>query len=243
MAEVDIAPELYSEIEKRFKRSVREDATIKSVTEKVKRNRATGKDITAAAERLGTHASDALRAVLTPDRLPDGVMYWNIGDKTIRPLMQSVYDTVNTLAVSQKRSVDIIRNIAIGISLGTDPTDRIDTIIGFATNSKTPEELDNALDIPVKTTALDFKDDFDKRNAEIRNGVGFEQYVVREYDGVGLQSGTVPCEWCLDRAGTWSYQDAIDHGVFERHDGCGCTIEVVTEDDLGDVEYDGSIPF
>lgn len=244
MADVDVSPELYSEIEKKFKADVQKDAKIKSVVSKVNHRRATAKDITLAADRLGRHASDALKTVLTADKLPDGTLYWNIGEKTIKPLMETVYNTVNTLAIGQKRAADKVRDINIGISMGTKPVDRIDTIIGFAANSKTPEELANALDLPVKTTALDYVDDFEKRNAEVRNGMGFSQTVVREYDGVGLNNGKEPCEWCLERAGTWSYQAAIDNGVFERHVGCGCTIEV-TDDDLSNAEYqpDVDIPF
>lgn len=243
MADIDIAPELYSKIDKEFKERVRKDATIKGVISKINKKRATQQDITAAAERLGRHASTALKTYLTADNLPEGKMYWNIAEKTIKPLMKSVYDTVNTLAMGQRRGNDIARSINIGISMGGDPEDRIRTILGLASNSKTEEELAAALDTPVKTTALDYVDDFQAENAKVRNGMGFAQYVVREYDGIGLNNGKEPCQWCLDRAGTWSYQDAIDNGVFERHEGCGCTIEVVTEDDLGEYTPSTDIPF
>ena len=243
MAEVDVSPELYAEIEKNFKSSVQSDSTIKSVVSKVNHKRATTKDIQRVAERLGKHASDALNSVLTVGDLPSGTMYWNIGEKTIKPLMETVYNTINTLAIGERRASDAVRGINIGISMGTNPADRIDTILGFAVKSKTPEELANALNLPVKTTALDFVDDFEKRNAEVRNGMGFTQTVIREYDGVGLNNGKEPCEWCIERAGTWSYQEAIDNGVFERHVGCGCTIEVVEGDQRSEDWDEESIPF
>ena len=244
MAEVDIGPELYAEIEKKFKSEIQADSKISGVVKRVNGKKASPKDITMAAERLGGHASNALKKVLTPDRLPEGKMYWNIAEKTVKPLMQTVYDIVNTLAVGQRRGADIGKGLKIGISMGTKPDERIRTLLGFAANSNTPEELANALDIPVKTTALDYVDDFEKKNAEVRNGMGFKQYVVREYDGVGLNNGKEPCEWCIQRAGTWSYQDAVDHGVFERHNGCGCTIEVVEKEDLSnDIEISEDIHF
>lgn len=34
------------------------------------------------------------------------------------------------------------------------------------------------------------------------------------------------CNWCLDRAGVWDAEDAIRFGVFSRHNGCDCEIEV-----------------
>ena len=245
MAEVDVSQELYKEIKAKYDSAVKSDSQIKSIGSKLKRGRATPGDIAKLAERVGEHASDALKSVLTVERLPDGIMYWNIAEKTIQPLLTDVYDSINAMAIVQQRQNDISRSINIGISKGTAPKDRIETVMGFATNSRTPEELANALDIPVKTTALDYVDDFEKRNAEVRNDLGFVQYVVREYDGVGLHDGKVPCEWCISRSGTFEYQDAIDKGVFERHNGCGCTIEVITKDDLNNMPDDDvpELPF
>lgn len=245
MADVDVAPALYSDIDKEFKAGVRADKKLNSLISKIGGGKANTKDVVAAATRIGNHASDALKAVLVVDRLPDGVLYWNIAEKTISPLMTNVHSAINNLALLQMRSVDKAASLNIGISKGVDPAERIRTIMGFATNSKSAEELANALDIPVKTTALDYVDDFEKENAKIRDGMGFEQYVVREYDGVGLNNGKEPCHWCLDRAGAWTYQEAIDNGVFERHEGCGCTIEVVREEDMArPLDIDTSdIPF
>ena len=79
----------------------------------------------------------------------------------------------------------------------------------------------------------------------MRNEMGFTQTVVREYDGVGLGNGTRPCNWCIGRAGTWTYEEAKENGVFERHTGCGCTIEVVSSDKVTNEEYESTvdIPF
>ena len=236
MAE-DIAPELYKEITEQFQKSVQNDSQIKSIVSKVNRKRATAKDITRAAERLGTHASDAMKAVLTAERLPDGVLYWNIADRTVKPVMRTVYDTVNTLALGQKRGADIAKGVKLGIEVGVDPEDRIETLMGMLTSADTPEALAESLEKGVKTTALDYLDDFNQGNARARDAMGIKQYVVREYDGVGLNNGKEPCQWCLERAGTWTYKEAAENGVFERHEGCGCTIEVIDEEDYVD---DGS---
>ena len=68
----------------------------------------------------------------------------------------------------------------------------------------------------------------EKENARLRNELGLETTVVRVYDGVGLKGGKEPCEWCISREGVYSYEDAVANGVFERHPGCGCTIEYHT---------------
>ncbi len=72
-------------------------------------------------------------------------------------------------------------------------------------------------------------DDAIRKNVEISESVGMETVVIREYDGVGVHDGKTPCQWCLDRAGSWSYEDAQANGVWERHEGCGCTITYVTK--------------
>lgn len=71
-------------------------------------------------------------------------------------------------------------------------------------------------------------DESQRLNMEAHNGAGLETKVIRIYDGVGLHDGKQPCAWCLERAGEWSYSEAIEHGVFERHPGCECDISIVS---------------
>ena len=237
----DIAPELYKKIEADFNEAVKSDSTIKTITAKLNKRPLTHNELTTISTRLGNHASAALKKTLVIENLPDGKLYWNIADRTIRPVMEQVYSLSNSVQMLSQRVADQAAGVNIGISKGIDPDNRIREIIDFATNSKTAEELDNALNLPVKTTALDFNDDFMRANADIRNGMGFIQTVVREYDGVGLANGKRPCNWCIGRAGTWTYEEAKENGVFERHVGCGCTIDVISSDKVSNEEYESTV--
>lgn len=237
----DIAPELYKKIEADFNAAVKSDSTIKTITAKLNKRPLTHNELTTISTRLGDHASAALKKTLVIENLPDGKLYWNIADRTIRPVMEQVYSISNSVQMLSQRVADQATGVNIGISKGIDPDNRIREIIEFATNSKTAEELDNALNLPVKTTALDFNDDFMRANADIRNGMGFIQTVVREYDGVGLANGKRPCNWCIGRAGTWTYEEAKENGVFERHVGCGCTIDVISSDKVSNEEYESTV--
>ena len=242
----DIAPALYEKIQKDFTASVQSDSTLKTLALKSNSKALTQKELTTVSTRLGQHASDAFRKYLTADALPDGKMYWNIADRTIRPIMQQVYDSANYFSTKAMRITDKAAGVNISIAKGIDPTERINDIIDYTLNSKTAVELDNALNLPVKTTALDYNDDFMEANAEIRNGMGFQQVITREYDGVGLANGRRPCNWCIGRAGTYyGYNEAKEAGAFERHTGCGCTIEVTTDDKVSNEEYNSTadIPF
>lgn len=237
----DIAPELYKKIEADFNAAVKSDSTIKTITAKLNKRPLTHNELTTISTRLGNHASAALKKTLVVENLPDGKLYWNIADRTIRPVMEQVYSISNSVQMLSQRVADQAAGVNIGISKGIDPDNRIREIIEFATNSKTAEELDNALNLPVKTTALDFNDDFIRANADIRNDMGFIQTVVREYDGVGLANGKRPCNWCIGRAGTWTYEEAKENGVFERHVGCGCTIDVISSDKVSNEEYESTV--
>lgn len=66
-------------------------------------------------------------------------------------------------------------------------------------------------------------------NMEAQHNLGLETIVIREYDDRGLHDGKEDCEFCLSRAGTWTYQQSREHDVFRRHNGCGCTITYITK--------------
>ncbi len=238
----DIAPELYRKINADFTAAVRNDGTIKTLVTKGNSKPLTQKELTTISTRLGKHASDAFKKTLTVEALPDGKMYWNIADRTIRPVMEQIYNTNNLLESNALRLKDKAAGVNIGVVKGADPTARINEIIQFTLDSKTAEELSNALNLPVTTTALDFNDDFMEANAELRDKMGFKQVITREYDGVGLANGRRPCNWCIGRSGTYySYQEAKDAGAFERHTGCGCTIDWSTNDEVNNDEYNSSV--
>lgn len=242
----DIAPELYKKIEAEYTSAVKNDRVITNIAGKLNKRPLTHNELTTVSTRLGQHASDALKDVLTPEALPDGRLYWNIADRTIRPVLTQVYDTENALLTMSKRLQDKAAGINIGIVKGADPAKHIDEVIDFATNSGTAEELSNALNLPVKTTALDYYDDFLDENCKAREALGFKQVITREYDGVGLGGGKYQCSWCLGRAGTYySYQEAYDAGAFERHTGCGCSIDVTEDPEVDNEEFttNTAVPF
>lgn len=238
----DIAPELYKKIQADFITAVRNDGTIKVLVNKGNKTPLSNKELTTISTRLGDHASKALQKTLTVENLPDGRLYYNIAERTVKPIMEQIYTTSNTLAVKAMQLKDRAAGINIAIARGMDPGERIHELLDFAANSKTAEEIKNALNLPIKTTAIDFNDDFLRANAEIRDGMGFKQTITREYDGVGLANGRRPCNWCIGRAGIYqSYQEAKDAGAFERHTGCGCTIDVDYTGKVVNDEYTSNV--
>ena len=81
----------------------------------------------------------------------------------------------------------------------------------------------------LETAIMKVADDNLKKNADTAENVGMEVTVTRRYDGVGLSGGR-ECKWCLSRCGEdMPYREAKDKGAFERHPGCGCEIDYITE--------------
>lgn len=233
----DIGPELYNAIQADFKASVNMNVGVQKVMRKIIKGKGTQNDLAKLSTMFGKEASKALKRHLILANMPNETMYWNVAESTIEPLLVLAWENVNHYARMQQMFSDKADNVAIRITKGLNPVDRARQVMEMAVNCITQTELDNALTDPTITAVRKFYDDFQKENAHLRNELGLETTVVRVYDGVGLKGGREPCEWCISREGAYSYDDAVANGVFERHPGCGCTIEYHTSKGV-DVQTD-----
>lgn len=85
------------------------------------------------------------------------------------------------------------------------------------------------LEKALETAPLKVQDDSLKENASNASGAGLEVRVTRTYDGVGVHNGKDSCQWCLDRCGeNMTLEEAYEKGAFQRHPGCGCIIEYIS---------------
>lgn len=223
----DISPQLYKRIQYRMKQMLSRDMDL---VKKIRSGRASQRDVAKYADRVGRAASIAFKEVLRLEDLPDGKLYWNIAEKTIGQTLEGIYDDVNTVAAIQMRAEDIKKGFRLGIKQGIKPDKRIREVLEMAVKQTTQGALDNAMTDPVISTARKYYDDFQRENGDARNALGFGEVVIRHYDDKGLHNGKTPCMWCLQREGTFTIQEAHLLGVFERHPGCGCIIEVITPD-------------
>ena len=223
----ELTPELSRRIIELFRRNMAKLQSI-DLEKKIRRGVATQADVSKYADNIGKAGSAAMKMVLKLDALPDATMYREIAEQTIGPVMEEMWKDVNTQAALQLRTTDRKIGLHVGIKTGSDPKRRIADVVNMAAGQTTQEALDNALTDPVISTARKYYDDFMRVNADLRDSLGFEEIVIRKYDDKGLHGGKDPCQWCLAREGTWSLFEAHVNGVFERHPGCNCMIEVIT---------------
>ena len=109
----DIAPELYEKIHSDFEQKVKANQKIQNFLGKLEKKTATPKEVSLYAAELGTCASYALCHNLTEKSLPNGMLYWNIADRTIMPLMKEIHKMVMDAAVE----VQLVEDETIGINL------------------------------------------------------------------------------------------------------------------------------
>ncbi len=215
----DIAPELYDKIKKSFDDNTKSDKKLNSLLKKLENGKATQEDICTYADRIGSASSKALLEHMTADNLPDGRIYWNIAERTIKPALKTNYDKVNDYAVQALKALDKTENIGLKAVEGEYPDERIKAIEDAACMpDKSLEEARKALGEPVRNTTRAFVDDFVKSNSEFRYKAGLSPKIIRT-DSYGC------CKWCSNLAGVYDYE-AVRNGsdVFRRHDNCRCTV-------------------
>lgn len=230
----DVAPKLYQRIRSLFDKAVDADPQLRRVENRIRDGTATQKDVLLYSQQLGKHASEACKSVLTPENLPDGKLYYNIGERTVKRLIQENESEILAKASAQNKAMNAAAGV--GLTAKKPKRDRAESLVSAMCNDDVDAEgVARLLGEPLITVHATVVDDFVQANAEIAYKAGLEPIIVREYDGVGLHDGKDACEWCLSRAGRWSYGEAYDHGVFERHSGCGCITTYVYGDFSQDV--------
>lgn len=143
MAE-DVAPKLWALIKSDFDRAVKADIRIQEILSKIEKETAASEDVAYYSMYLGEHAGKALTGRLKPKNLPNGILYWNIADRTIRPMLEVVHDLVNDAAVTVYEA----ENRKIGINLRALRTefpeervrDLIDTVVDMWEGGAEDEE-------------------------------------------------------------------------------------------------------
>lgn len=118
----DAVPELWEQISRDFNRSASTDVWIRSFLRRVK-------DGTATSEEASVYAGSALARALKKESLPDGKLYWNIADRTIRPLLTEVHRRVNDAAAAVLAAENKRNGIGLKPMRGPWPENRVKDLI------------------------------------------------------------------------------------------------------------------
>lgn len=228
---VDIVPELLRLLRERFGDGIADSKEVKRITERITNGTATLADVHDYSIATGESLSQALREILIPERLPDGRIYWNIADRTIRPLIEQEYSLVNETAEQIQTIVNESDGIRLEAVRAEFPQGRIH---GFLDKLVTDEiNQFRWLLEPVINISESFSDDYMMANADARYKAGLKVSIIRETESAGTRSSHghkyfIPCDWCSRLAGEYAYP-GVPPAVFQRHESCRCRVTYKNE--------------
>lgn len=179
------------------------------------------------AERVGKALTGAFGKEITSDILPDGMMYYNIANRVVRPMLKKAYGMV---ANSSRQAQDAI-NQKSGIGLKAIASDLDDDRVQGFCDTLSADTFENkswVLDEPVKTLMRSAVDDTIETNADFQSRAGVSAYIERE-----AEAGA--CAWCQELAGRYSYPYGVPDDIFRRHDNCRCQVNYHVEGQMQNV--------
>lgn len=208
----DIAPELLEKVQQSF------EAETAGLKEEIVNGVKSYEEAYAYAIQVGEALSKSFGVNITPEVLPDGMMYYNIADKVVRPMLQAEYELTSAAAVQAQRSANQAAGIGIK-PLATDfDEDRAQGIIDRV-SSQPFEEVSWLLNEPVKSFSKNVVDQTLEKNVEFQGKSGLSPKIRRTANGE-------TCEWCQAVAGTYEYPN-VPKDVYRRHANCDCIVEYI----------------
>lgn len=223
MADVDIGEELLKAVRADFRKELgNKDSRLAKILKRIQDGKGTMHDAAMFSKECGAALSEAIAKNVTPDKLPDGQLYYNIADTILRSTLKDNYDLVNMAAQAVQEQTDNKLNIHLAPQQAAFPEDRVHKIVNAAADQTADSNtIKRRLDSPVRNVTESFYDDFVEENAGFRDEAGLKTYLVRQTNGKC-------CDWCAGFAGRYIYEDAPEE-VFAKHDNCTCTVEYITD--------------
>lgn len=139
----DIVPELYEKILLNFEKLIKDDPKDQAYLKRLEKGTATQQETSLYARRLGEHAAKALVANLTEETLPDGKLYWNIAERTVKPLLQEVHRRVNDAAVVVQEREYKEKGIGLKPQRAQFPEERVNALLNAMVKSSMEEAEDD----------------------------------------------------------------------------------------------------
>ena len=208
----DIAPELLEKVQQSF------EAETASLKEEIANGVKSYEEAYSYAIKVGEALSKSFGVNITPEVLPDGMMYYNIADKVVRPMLRAEYEISSAAAVQAQRSANKAAGIGIKAQVADFDEERAQGIIDRV-SSQPFEEVSWLLNEPVKSFSKNVVDQTLEKNVEFQGKSGLSPKIRRTANGE-------TCEWCQAVAGTYEYPN-VPKDVYRRHANCDCVVEYI----------------
>lgn len=198
------------------------------------------KDIYEYASSIGL--GDKLKEIIT-------VQDWLDDRERLKEVSQALYDTmkeyskdINDFAEVVQKAINDKEGINIAPQRVNAKNEQITSIIEGAIGEN--GSIDSLEGNILKFSAT-LTDEIIRKNADVQSKSGFDIVVIRTYDDVGIHGyaryadadhrktirAPRVCQFCKEREGTYNYDDVrqTGHKVWQRHQGCTCSIDFVNK--------------
>lgn len=214
MAAVDIAPELYEKISNEFQRLYDQSAKIAKLKDKVLNKTADFTEAQEYAQEVARIYTAATTKFIRSDVLPGGRLYYNIAERTVKPMLEQSEYLVETVAMTVQKNLNEIAGIKIKAIKPERNADRIQGILDKISDAENFEDVKWLLDSPVENIMYSVVDNTIRENIKFQGRAGLSARLTRT---VAFKC----CEWCQEVAGTYDYPD-VPEDVYRRHENCRC---------------------
>ncbi len=214
---VDIAPELLETLQSDFYDRFNKNKNISKIQSVIREGKPTYAEVNNLSIEAGDILADVFKSNLSSDMLPDGRMYYNIGKRTVEPMMIDNFNIVSTNAVLVQEYLNQQAGLGIMAQAPVLNQDRIDGIINRLDESELFDDVKWILDEPIKNFTQSVADDAVEANVEFQHKLGLGPKIERiaEPDA---------CDWCKNLEGVYNYPD-VPSDIYRRHEYCRCTVE------------------
>ncbi|HGA1177807.1 hypothetical protein Q7V18_02115 [Streptococcus suis] len=213
----DILPSLLKEVQDKFEVAYGKSDIISSAFAKLKNKKATYAIANDFAIELGDILAEALGSSVTGDKLPDGKMYYNIGQRLLNDVLGKNFELVSNFSGEVQKNLNEQANIGLKVQTPELNQDRIDGVVNRLDSEDKFEDVKWLLGEPIVNFTQSIVDDSIKTNADFHAKAGLTPKVVRK------ESGNC-CKWCRAVVGVYNYPD-VPKDVWRRHNRCRCTVD------------------
>lgn len=213
----DIVPALLKTIATEFDLKTKQSDAIKLALLAVKDGSATYVDANKFAIEIGEILAHVLGNNITSAALPDGRMYYNIGQRILSTTLKRNHDLITGFTNDVQRQLNKKAGISLKVQTPVFDEDRVAGIVNRLDSEENFDDVAWMLKEPVVNFSQSVVDDAVKANAQLHYKVGLHPTITRSLVGKG-------CAWCRQWAGKWEYPN-VPKEVYQRHENDKCTVD------------------
>ena len=235
---MDVAPELLERVQDEFNRLYESSEKVERITKLIDKGEATYEEMNDLAVTIGELMAKAYKTITAED-LPDGVMYYNIADRVVRPTLETAQELVLEQAALTQKALNTKAGLGLNAVKGEVNRRRVQGVIDRLT-AEPYDSIKWILSEPVVNMLQSNVDDTIRANVEFHAKAGLRPVIKRTYNPVPIttyikrgkngkiygpypQTNPMPCKFCMSLAGTYDY-DTVSREVYRRHENCRCKV-------------------